>query len=53
VVRCRVAALAKAGDCSEVIPGVSVFTFTDPIVAIHRIRRPQVVQVGGHREFEN
>jgi len=53
MVRCRVAALANAVDFSEVIPGVSVLTLTSPRVAIHRVRRPQVVQVGGHRESED
>jgi hypothetical protein len=53
MVRCRVAALANAVDFSEVIPGVSVLTLTSPRFTVHRIRRPQVVQVGGHRESEN
>jgi len=53
MVRCRIAALANAVDFSEIITGVSVLALTSPRVTVHRIRRPQVVQVGGHRESED
>jgi len=53
MVRCRVAALTKALDFSESIRSVSVLAFTSPRVTVHRIRRPQVVHVGGHRESED
>jgi len=51
MVRRRLAALA-AGERTSVVPGILVVTRAAPRVAVLRIRRPQVVQVGGHLESE-
>jgi len=51
MVRRRLAALA-AGERTSVVPGILVVTRAGPRVASLRIRRPQVVQVGGHLESE-
>jgi len=51
MVRCRPAALA-VGVRTSVVPGIIEVTRAGPVVAILRIRRPQVVQVGGHQELE-
>merc|ERR1719456_2088576 len=52
MVRCRPAALAVAVRTS-VVPGILEVTRAGPQFAILRIRRPQVVQVGGHIERES
>jgi len=51
MVRCRPAALAGV-ERTSVVPGILVVTRAGPLLAILRIRRPQVVQVGGHLESE-
>jgi len=51
MVRRRPAALAVAVRTS-VVPGILEVTRAGPLFAILRIRRPQVVQVGGHQERE-